>query len=46
MIADDIAGEFLGMINYAVIGLIQLELPRMHPGICPKNRWWMPIKST
>lgn len=26
-IADDIAGEFLGMINYSVIGLIQLELP-------------------
>lgn len=25
-IADDIAGEFKGIINYAVIGLIQLEL--------------------
>ncbi|MCH5597733.1 DUF1599 domain-containing protein [Niabella ginsengisoli] len=27
MIEDDIVGEFKGMINYAVIGLIQLELP-------------------
>jgi hypothetical protein len=26
-IADDIAAEFKGIINYAVIGLIQLELP-------------------
>jgi len=26
-IVDDIAGEFRGIINYAVIGLIQLELP-------------------
>jgi len=25
-IADDITGEFLGIVNYAVIGLIQLEL--------------------
>ena len=25
-IADDIAGEFKGIINYAIIGLIQLEL--------------------
>ncbi|AHF14671.1 DUF1599 domain-containing protein [Niabella soli] len=26
-VEDDIAGEFKGIINYAVIGLIQLELP-------------------
>ena len=26
-VADDIAGEFKGIINYAIIGLIQLELP-------------------
>lgn len=26
-IMDDIAGEFKGIINYAVIGLMQLELP-------------------
>jgi hypothetical protein len=26
-VADDTAGEFKGIINYAVIGLIQLELP-------------------
>jgi hypothetical protein len=26
-VVDDIAGEFKGIINYAVIGLIQLELP-------------------
>ena len=26
-VADDIAGEFRGIINYAVIGLIQLVLP-------------------
>lgn len=26
LVADDVAGEFKGIINYAVIGLIQLEL--------------------
>src|SRR5215208_6310592 len=26
-VADDIAAEFRGIINYAAIGLIQLELP-------------------
>ncbi|TXI31931.1 MAG: DUF1599 domain-containing protein [Niabella sp.] len=31
MIADDIAGEFKGIINYAVIGLIQLALPSSSP---------------
>jgi Nucleotide modification associated domain 1 len=30
-IADDIAGEFKGILNYAVIGLIQLELPADAP---------------
>ncbi len=30
-IADDIAAEFMGIINYAVIGLIQLELPGGSP---------------
>ncbi|HEX7754263.1 MAG TPA: DUF1599 domain-containing protein [Niabella sp.] len=30
-VADDIAGEFKGIINYAVIGLIQLELPKEAP---------------
>ncbi|MFT4094189.1 MAG: DUF1599 domain-containing protein [Niabella sp.] len=28
LIADDIPGEFKGIINYAVIGLIQLQLPK------------------
>ena len=30
-VADGIAGEFRGIINYAVIGLIQLELPEEAP---------------
>ena len=30
-VADDISGEFKGIINYAVIGLIQLELPAEAP---------------
>jgi hypothetical protein len=30
-IGDDIATEFLGIINYAVIGLMQLELPEDAP---------------
>lgn len=30
-VADDIAAEFKGIINYAVIGLIQLELPEGTP---------------
>lgn len=30
-IADDVASEFRGIINYAVIGLIQLELPEDAP---------------
>ncbi len=38
MIADDIAGEFLGIINYSVIGLIQLELPSDAPWDLPSNQ--------
>ncbi|MEI9945417.1 MAG: DUF1599 domain-containing protein [Chitinophagaceae bacterium] len=30
-VIDDTAGEFKGIINYAVIGLIQLELPEGTP---------------
>lgn len=30
-VADDIAAEFRGIINYAVIGLIQLDLPKDAP---------------
>lgn len=30
-VADDISGEFKGIINYAVIGLIQLDLPADTP---------------
>ncbi len=30
-IVDDVAAEFKGIINYAVIGLIQLELPEGSP---------------
>lgn len=36
-VADDIAGEFKGIINYAVIGLIQLELPADAPEELPEN---------
>lgn len=30
-VADDIAAEFRGIINYAIIGLIQFELPENSP---------------
>ena len=30
-VADDIAAEFKGIINYAIIGLIQLDLPKDAP---------------
>jgi len=30
-VADDIAAEFKGIVNYAVIGLIQLEIPENGP---------------
>ena len=30
-VADDISGEFKGIINYAIIGLIQLDLPADTP---------------
>jgi len=35
-VADDIAGEFKGIINYGVIGLIQLELPKDAPEELPE----------
>lgn len=34
-VGDDISGEFKGIINYAVIGLIQLELPPDAPEDVP-----------
>ncbi|MEO8406693.1 MAG: DUF1599 domain-containing protein [Chitinophagaceae bacterium] len=34
-VADDIAAEFKGIINYAVIGLIQLDLPAEAPEEMP-----------
>ncbi|RZM08758.1 MAG: DUF1599 domain-containing protein, partial [Pedobacter sp.] len=34
-IADDITGEFIGIINYAVIGQIQLQLPAAAPEEMP-----------
>lgn len=30
-VADDVSGEFKGIINYAIIGLIQLDLPADTP---------------
>lgn len=36
-VADDIAGEFKGIINYGVIGLIQLELPKDAPADLPEE---------
>jgi hypothetical protein len=30
-IGDDIAGEFIGIINYSIIGIIQLHLPQEAP---------------
>ncbi|MBS1573892.1 MAG: DUF1599 domain-containing protein [Bacteroidetes bacterium] len=37
-IGDDIASEFKGIINYAVIGSIQLELPAGSPEELPVDR--------
>jgi hypothetical protein len=37
-IADDITAEFKGIINYAVIGLIQLELPAVEPEEMPVDK--------
>ncbi len=34
-VADDIGGEFKGIINYAIIGLIQLEMPGGAPEELP-----------
>lgn len=31
MVGDDIAGEFRGILNYSIIGLIQLDLPMDEP---------------
>lgn len=31
LVGDSIASEFMGILNYAVIGLIQLELPETSP---------------
>lgn len=31
LVADDIPGEFIGILNYAVIGLIQLQIPVGNP---------------
>src|SRR5205823_11905713 len=31
MVGDDISGEFIGIINYSVIGLIQLHLTENDP---------------
>lgn len=31
MVGDDILGEFRGILNYAIIGLIQLDLPQDEP---------------
>lgn len=36
-ISDDVAGEFIGIINYAVIGLIQLSLSESDPEELPTN---------
>lgn len=38
MVADDIPGEFKGIVNYAVIGLIQLEMPGEEPEDIPVNK--------
>jgi hypothetical protein len=37
-VADDIAGEFKGIVNYAVIGMIQLELPSDAPEELPLDQ--------
>jgi hypothetical protein len=31
MVGDDILSEFMGILNYAIIGLIQLDLPQDEP---------------
>ncbi|GAB3020621.1 DUF1599 domain-containing protein [Niabella terrae] len=38
MIDDDIPGEFIGIINYAIIGLIQLALPEGSPEELPVTK--------
>lgn len=36
-VQDDLEGEFIGILNYAVIGLMQLELPAEAPEDLPVN---------
>lgn len=38
MVADDIPAEFRGIVNYAIIGLIQLELPGEDPEEIPAEQ--------
>ena len=38
MVADDIPAEFRGIVNYAIIGLIQLELPGEEPEEIPAEQ--------
>ncbi|MFT3901693.1 MAG: DUF1599 domain-containing protein [Niabella sp.] len=37
-VEDDMAGEFVGIINYAVIGLVQLQLTDNDPRELPSDR--------
>ena len=37
MVEDNIEGEFIGIINYAIMGLIQMELPAETPLELPEN---------
>lgn len=38
LVADDIPGEFKGIVNYAVIGLIQLDMPGEEPEEIPVEK--------
>ena len=37
MISDDIPGEFKGIVNYAVIGLLQLQMPYAIEDLAPET---------
>ena len=37
MVEDNIEGEFIGLINYAIMGLIQMELPAETPLELPES---------
>ncbi len=37
MVSDDIPGEFAGILNYAVIGLIQLQMPYAIEDLSPQT---------